>query len=150
MKQRWVAVGFTRLMHITRLDAEVCRQAIRFGMAGTLVTGLSASIFMIGVIAFGMPPLIATLQAYLIAAFVGYRLHAYWTFEQCHEALGELASLRFFIASLSSLALNSLWTWMLTIIFKGPEWLPVVPMATATPLAAFLINRRWVFPKAAT
>ena len=53
---------------------------------------------------------------------------------------------RFFLVSLVSFGLNSLFVWILTgPLLDGPEWWPVVPMLFVTPFVTFALNRRWVF-----
>lgn len=139
------------LLRSTFPGTEAWRQAFRFGVAGGLITALSALVYVIAAVQLGTPPLIANVEGYIVGVLAGYRLHAHWTFrEQWDLGTGELASRRFFMGSLFTFALNSLWTWALTVVFRGPDWLPLVPMTTATPLASFVINRRWVFTGTAT
>ena len=52
---------------------------------------------------------------------------------------------RFFIVSLVSLGLNSLFVGVLTGPLDGPTWWPVIPMLFVTPLVTFYLNRQWVF-----
>jgi putative flippase GtrA len=122
------------------------RQVVRFFFAGLIVTALSALIYTLCVVAIGTSPLVGNLIAYLAAVLVGYRLHGHWTFEQNQVRVDDAqANLRFFAGSVSSLVINSVWVWLLTIHFKGPDWLPVVPMVLFTPAASFMVNRYWVF-----
>jgi putative flippase GtrA len=121
-------------------------QAVRFLFAGLVVTALSAMIYTLCVVGIGIPPFAGNLIAYLAAVLVGYRLHGHWTFRQNQAQVDDTqANLRFVAGSISSLVINSIWVWLLTIHFQGPGWLPVVPMILVTPVTSFMINRYWVF-----
>lgn len=121
-------------------------QLFRFALAGAFVTFLSAFIYVVGTNAFGVPPLLANFYAHILSVLVGFRIHCKWTFaDQARTVADDLVSVRFLIASISPLLLNSLWAWLLTPAVTGSVWYSVLPMLIVTPLASFLINRRWVF-----
>jgi putative flippase GtrA len=124
----------------------VLGQLLRFGMVGGLVTALGAGVYWVLATFFGIAPLIANLMGYLVAFAVGYVLHSRVSFRG-HGRRDNVARTtgRFFIVSLVSLGLNSLWVWLLTGLLDGPTWWPVVPMLFVSPLVTFELNRRWTF-----
>jgi putative flippase GtrA len=130
------------------LDAlpPVLVQLIRFGLVGGFVTALGAATYWVAATYFGVPPLLANLIGYVVAAGVGYVLHSRISFrghgnrDQPARRTG-----RSFTVSLVSLALNSLFVWVLTGPLHGPTWWPVVPMICVVPMVTFALYRHWVF-----
>ena len=121
-------------------------QLIRFGLVGGFVTALGAGAYWVPATFLGVPPLIANVFGYLVAAGIGYVLHSRVSFRG-HGSRDNPAQRtgRFLIVSLISLGLNSLFVWALTGPMHGPTWWPVVPMLFVTPLVTFALNRQWVF-----
>lgn len=121
-------------------------QLIRFGLVGGFVTALGVAAYWIPATFMGVPPLLANLIGYGIAVAFGYVLHSRVSFRG-HGNRDNPAqrTMRFFIVSLVSLALNSLFVWVLTGLLAGPTWWPVLPMLFVTPLVTFALNRQWVF-----
>lgn len=127
-------------------SSELFGQLLRFGITGGFVTALGAGIYWVTATFFGVAPLLANVLAYAVAVGIGYFLHSRWSFKG-HGKRGNLrrTTSRFFIVSLVSFSLNSLFVWVLTGLLDGPTWWPVVPMLFVTPLVTFVLNRRWVF-----
>ena len=121
-------------------------QVIRFGMVGGFVTLVGGAVYYFPATFMGVPPLLSNLAAYVVAMGLGYVLHSKVSFKG-HGSRDNTAvrTGRFFIVSLVSLGLNSLFVWVLTGALDGPTWWPVVPMLFVTPLVTFNLNRRWVF-----
>lgn len=121
-------------------------QFVRYAITGGLVTALAAGVYWSLATFAGVAPLIANLAAYLVAVALGFVMHSRWSF-QGHDRGDDLAgtSARFFLVSLASLGLNSLWVWLLTGLMDGPTWWPIVPMLVATPVIVFALNRKFVF-----
>ena len=121
-------------------------QLMRFGLVGGFVTALGALAYWVPATYLGVPPLLANLLGYCVAGALGYVLHSRVSFRG-HGSRDQVAvrTLRFFIVSLVSLGLNSLFVWLLTGPMHGPTWWPVVPMIFVTPLVTFALNRQWVF-----
>ena len=118
----------------------------RFAVSGGLATALNVAVYWIVAVPLRVEPLLANLLGYLAAMLSGYVLHSRWSFKGHGRRDDPLRTTsRFFIVSLVSLALNSLWVWLLTGLFGlTPSW-PIIPMLLVTPLATFELNRRWVF-----
>lgn len=121
-------------------------QVVRFGMVGGFVTALGVIVYWVPATYFGVAPLLANLLAYAVAVALGYILHSRVSFRG-HGSRDRPAQRtgRFFVVSLVSLGLNSLWVGILTGPLGGPTWWPVVPMLFVTPLVTFYMNRQWVF-----
>jgi putative flippase GtrA len=121
-------------------------QFVRFGMVGVGVTVLGVAAYYIPATWFGVPPLLANLLGYAVAAVLGYVLHSRFSFRG-HGSRDNPAqrTFRFLIVSFVSLGLNSLFVGVLTGPLHGPTWWPVIPMVFVTPLITFSLNRQWVF-----
>lgn len=121
-------------------------QLWRYGVSGGLVTALGVGVYWAAAVPLEVDPLTANLLGYLAAVATGYVMHSRWSFRG-HGRRDNPARTtgRFFMVSLVSLALNSVWVWLLTDYFHlHPNW-PVLPMLFVTPLVTFELNRRWVF-----
>lgn len=122
-------------------------QLVRYGLTGGFITALGAALYWITATFLGVHPLIANVLAYLLCVTVGYVLHSRWSFRG-HGGRDNVArrTSRFFLVSLVSFSLNSVFVWILTgPLLDGPTWWPVVPMLFVTPFVTFALNRRWVF-----
>lgn len=121
-------------------------QLVRFILTGGFVTVLGAAVYAIPSTFFGVPPLLANVGAYVVAATIGYVMHSRWSFRG-HGARDDLGRTggRFLIVSLISFALNSLWVWLLTDALNLAPWTAVIPMIFVTPAVTFTLNRQWVF-----
>jgi putative flippase GtrA len=118
----------------------------RFAVSGGLVTALGVGVYWAAATWAGVAPLLANLLGYAVAMVTGYVMHSRWSFRG-HGSRDNPAArtARFFIVSLVSLGLNSLWVWLATGLLGGPTWWPVPLMLLVTPLVTFTLNRRWVF-----
>ena len=127
-------------------DSALHRQLLRFGLVGGFVTALSVIVYYVPATWFGVPPLIANLLGYGVAVAIGYVLHSRVSFKGHGDRDNPVQRTgRFFIVSLVSLGLNSLFVGVLTGPLDGPTWWPVIPMLFVTPLVTFTLNRQWVF-----
>ena len=121
-------------------------QLFRFAIAGGITTALYTIVY---------SPLakyrvtseqVANLAGYLIAMVAGYVIHSRWSFRG-HGADMRQTTIRFFLVSLISYAINTGWVFLLTddAMLAGPWWWPLVPVLFVTPLVIFALNRLWVF-----
>ena len=130
-----------------RVDfTDLLGQLVRFGLVGGFVTILGALVYWAPATFFGVAPLVANLLAYMVAVALGYVLHSRVSFKD-HGSRDNVTKRtgRFFVVSLVSLGLNSLFVGVLTGPLGGPPWWAVIPMVFVTPLATFYLNRQWVF-----
>lgn len=121
-------------------------QLIRFALVGGFVTAFGVAAYYVPATWFGVPPLIANLLGYAVAALLGYFMHGRISFRD-HGGRDRPAqrTARSFIVSLVSLVLNSLFVGVLTGPMGGPTWWPVIPMLFFTPFVTFALYRQWVF-----
>ena len=126
--------------------AGLLTQLIRFALVGGFVTALGVAAYWFPATFLGVPPLLANFLAYVIAVAFGFVLHGKVSFagHGSRDKAG-VRTFRFMIVSLISLALNSLFVWVLTGPMYGPTWWPVIPMLCVTLLVTFTLNRQWVF-----
>lgn len=127
-------------------DGALLRQLVVYALVGALLAGLSTAGYLVPILLFGAPPLLANFIAYVLALCAGFQLHGRLTFAAAGRPRARaLRAGRFLSVSLFSLGLNSLFVWALTSALRlSPLW-PLVPMLLVTPLASFWLNRRWVF-----
>ncbi|GGB29870.1 hypothetical protein GCM10011380_19200 [Sphingomonas metalli] len=127
-------------------DNEVLGQLVRFGIAGGITTALYTIVYSPLAAHRITSEQVANLIGYLVAMASGYVIHSRWSFRG-HGADARQTTIRFFLVSLVSYALNSLWVWVLTgdAMLAGPWWWPLLPVLFVTPLIIFALNRLWVF-----
>lgn len=121
-------------------------QFLRYGVTGGFVTLLGVAVYWVCAKHAGVAPLLANVAAYLVAMAFGYVLHSRFSFRghgDRDNPAGRTA--RFFLVSLVSFALNSLFVWVLTGPLGGPVWWPIPAMVFVTPVIVFVLNRKWVF-----
>jgi putative flippase GtrA len=115
---------------------------VRFGIVGLLSVGLYMLLFMAA--ARFVPPVPASLIAYLLSMLVNFVLQSRVSFRQ--RALSGTSAVRFVLMHLFCMALNSSLLWLLT----GPLALPVLPAQAAivglVAALSYLISRAWVYP----
>lgn len=126
-------------------------QLLRFLLTGGFLTLLYAGIYSLVIGAdLAVPPArhaqLANLAGYLVAMLLGYTLHSRFSF-QGHGTRDNAhrTTFRFFIVSLISFALNAFWTWLFATRLGFEKHVPLIPISFITPLATFLLNRKWVF-----
>ncbi|HWI85814.1 MAG TPA: GtrA family protein [Sphingomonas sp.] len=123
---------------------EIFWQLLRYGVNGSIVTGLYSLVFA-GLDSWSrLPTQLCNLAGYLSAVTLGYVLHSRVTFRD-HGSRGRHSQLRFLLASVPSLALNSFWVWLFDKMLHWPHWTIYVPIWLVTPAMIFVVNRWWVF-----
>jgi putative flippase GtrA len=121
-------------------------QALRFAIGGGVVTLISSGIYLACAVRFGVSAQLANLIAYLISVMIGYVIHRYWSFaDQGVSHAGLAKALRFFGASLSSLAMTASFAFVFVTLLGLSKGWPAVTMVFVTPLAVFWVNKNWVF-----
>jgi putative flippase GtrA len=123
---------------------EIFWQVVRYGVNGTIVTGLYSLVLVTLDSATGLPLQYCNLAGYVAALCLGYILHSRITFRN-HGTRDRASQVRFVLASLPSLALNAFWAWLLTDALKLPHWTLYLPIWFVTPAMIFALNRWWVF-----
>jgi putative flippase GtrA len=123
---------------------EMFWQLVRYGVNGSIVTGLYSLVLLALDSLTHLPVQICNICGYLAAVCLGYFLHSKVTFRN-HGSRDRTSQIRFVLASLPSLALNAFWVWLLTEALKWPHWTLYVPIWCVTPVMLFALNRWWVF-----
>lgn len=130
-----------------RSGGNLRRQLLRFGVVGLLATLVHLSVYAILAKFLALEPQLANLAAFVIAVPVSFAGQAAWTFHEQVDGQGlTVARLtRFCFASLTGLALNSLFVHIVTISFNASSLAALPFMAVVTPTILFALNRFWVF-----
>jgi putative flippase GtrA len=122
-------------------------QLIRFGIAGGISTVIYSAVYL-PLVWWVFPDLAvaAVPFAFAVAVTCGFFLHSFWSFRGhgTRDNSGR-QHLKFLIVQGFGLLLNALFTWVLADLLHYPEWVPLIPIVTVTPLATFALNRQWVF-----
>lgn len=123
-------------------------QLIRFGIVGGISTVIYAIVYLPladhvlprGWATAAVPP------AFLAAAAVGFVLHSGWSFKGhgTRDNSGRQHA-KFLLVQGFGMLLNMAFTWILADRLHQPNWVPLIPVVTITPLATFALNRQWVF-----
>lgn len=138
---------------LDRLTAPIGGQAVfwqlvRFGIAGGISTVVYSIVYLpLAHYVFpGARAVLAVPFAFAVAVTCGFFLHSYWSFRGhgTRDNSGR-QHVKFVAVQGVGLLLNALFTWVITGPFHGPEWLPLIPIVTITPIATFALNRQWVF-----
>jgi putative flippase GtrA len=123
----------------------VLAQLARFVVSGAFVTALGVGVYALVALVFRWHPQLGNLLAYVVAMATGYLMHSRWSFRDHGGERTARTKVRFVLVSLASLALNSLWVWLLYTRLGLGRAAPIVPMLFVTPLVTFVLNRQWVF-----
>jgi putative flippase GtrA len=121
-------------------------QMVRFGLTGGLMSVLVAAGYWLGATWLGIEPMLSLTLNYLVFTALGYVLHSRWSFRG-HGARDRpaLRKMRFFAVNSFGFLLNQFFIWYLVKHLHGPVWWSVIPILLVTPLATFVLQRRWVF-----
>lgn len=123
------------------------RELVRFGLVG----GFNAATYFGGytaLVLLGVPYLLSALIAFFCSASLGYWLHEHWTFK------GAKPSLRGWVSWLAAQGTATLLNLaLLALLVDGAGLDSIVAQAVlmpVTPIATYVVGRRWVFSPAAT
>ena len=125
----------------------VLGQLVRFGIAGVISTVIYSAVYL--PLAWWVFPNLAVAAvpfAFAVAVTCGFFLHSAWSFKG-HGSRDNSGRqhFKFLIVQGFGLLLNALFTWILADLLHYPDWVPLIPIVTITPLATFALNRQWVF-----
>lgn len=118
-------------------------QLLRFGMVGGMATLVNSAVFIFLVDKLKLTPLLGNFLAFLVAFFVSYFGHSWWTFK--HKRHSHEKFIKFLITSLVSLGLNSLFVWTVMHLLHQSAYIATLPMILITPVVTFAISKYWVF-----
>lgn len=121
------------------------RELARFGLVG----GFNAATYFGGytaLVLLGVPYLLAALASFLVSASLGYWLHEHWTFKGATPTVRGWVS---WLAAQGGATLLNLA--LLALLVDGAGLDSIVAQAVlmpVTPVATYVIGRRWVFSRA--
>lgn len=139
--------GVTALLRrVDELRASgVLGQLVRFGIAGGISTVIYSAVYL-PLATWVMPPVAAVPFAFAVAVTCGFFLHSAWSFKGhgTRDTSGR-QHVKFLMVQGVGLAMNAVFTWIVTEPLHGPAWAALIPVVTITPIATFIVNRQWVF-----
>jgi putative flippase GtrA len=121
------------------------RELVRFGLVGGFNAATYFGGYTAGVLA-GVPYLLSALVAFFLSASLGYWLHEHWTFKGASPTVRGWLSWLFAQggATLLNLALLA----VLVDGFDVGKILAQAVLLPVTPVATYVVGRRWVFSRA--
>ena len=126
-------------------DVHDIQRTVRFGFVGIaalLIYAVIAEVFMVRGASL-LPPALASLAAYAVAAVFSYTGHKYITFRSGGDHASEAP--RYLSTTAAGLALS--WT-LPKLLVEGlgaPPIVPILVICTVLPVANYFILSRWVF-----
>ena len=134
---------------LNALDPErrtIAVQAIRYAVAGALITLLVAASYWAVAEFLHIDPMVSLTLVFLFFTGVSYVTHGAFSFRgHGSRDRSHVRATRFLIINLLGFATNQLFVWLLVRQMGGPTWWPVIPIIFVTPLLTFTLHRRWVF-----
>lgn len=126
----------------------VLGQLARFGIAGGISTLIYAAVY-VPLTLWVFPSdraVLAVPFAFAVAVICSFFLHSSWSFRGhgTRDNSGR-QHLKFLAVQGVGLALNAVFTWIVTGPLHAAPWVALIPVVTVTPLATFAFNRKWVF-----
>jgi putative flippase GtrA len=121
------------------------RELVRYGLVG----GFNAATYFGGYTALvlvGVPYLLSALSAFLVSATIGYWLHEHWTFKGRSPSVRGLVT--WFAAQGSATAVNFALLALLVDGFDVNSILAQAVLMPVTPIATYVVGRRYVFSRA--
>jgi len=130
----------------TQHHGKTLGQLLRYGVAGGAITLLGAATYWLFVTPLHMAPLMAVTLSFLICLASGFGVHSRFSFRD-HGARDNIRQrmILFIGVNLIAFAMNWLWVFVLVEHYRQPDWVPMLPMVFVTPLASFVMHRRWTF-----
>lgn len=118
-------------------------EVARFGLVGVLATGLHFAVLALLHSVAGVPPVGATVVAFLVALQVSYFGQRLWVFRQIDKRSGE--ALRFAGVACVGVALNAGSMALIVGVLGASYVLGFLVGTVAVPTLTFLVNKFWVF-----
>ena len=129
-----------------REQRDVALQAIRYAVAGLVITLAFSACYWAVTEIVGLDPNLSLAIVFIVFTAVSYLTHGAFSFrghggrDRVH-----IRATRFLIVNLIGFALNQLFVWLLVKQLGGPTWWPIVPFVLVTPWVTFALHRKWVF-----
>ena len=124
----------------------IALQAVRYAIAGAIITVAVAASYWAVTDLLGVDPMLSLTLVFLFFNGVSYVTHGAYSFRgHGGRDRQHVRATRFLITNLIGFFTNQLFVWFLVKYLGGPTWWPVIPIIFVTPLLTFTIHRRWVF-----
>ncbi|HWI74420.1 MAG TPA: GtrA family protein [Baekduia sp.] len=121
------------------------RELARFGLVGGFNAATYFGGYTAGVLV-GVPYLLSALVAFVLSASLGYWLHEHWTFKGASPTIRGWLS--WLAAQGGATLLNLLLLAILVDGFDVGKILAQAVLLPVTPVATYVVGRRWVFSRA--
>jgi len=128
------------------MPRESLSQLIRYGMTGAALATIGQATYYALAASGLLSPLFAIAVGTIVALCLGYVAHGWFSFKghgdrSDHKRMGS----RFLAVNFVGYLLNSFWVWMFVNDLGYPEWVPIIPNVTLTPILTFLLHRNWTY-----
>ena len=129
-----------------RVQWAVAGQAVRYGIAGLLITILFSASYWAVTELVGIDPMLSLTIVFVVFSGVSYVTHGAFSFRGYGARdRHHVRATRFFLVNLVGFALNQFFVWLLVKQLGGPTWWPIVPFIAVTPWVTFALHRKWVY-----
>jgi putative flippase GtrA len=118
----------------------------RFGIVGLMSVGIYMMLFF--AIARLVPPVLASLIAYILSMLVNFVLQSRFSFQQ--KRLSGHSAVRFILMHMLCMGLNSSLLWLATGPLGQPAMISQTVIVVFVAGLSYLISRFWVYPAART
>ena len=122
-------------------------QYVKFGSVGGGATLVHVSLFSLLIEKGHVTPLIANVQAFVVAFLLSFVGHYYWTFADQIGGKGvrRSAIVRFLVTALIGLGLNTLIVYLIDQVFNLHYLYAAILMVGPVPLLLFALSKFWAF-----
>ena len=139
-------MNVSRILNIDREHRMVALQAMRYAIAGLLITLLFSASYWAVTDLIGIDPNLSLTLVFLVFTAVSYFTHGAFSFRGHGERDRQhVRATRFLVVNLLAFALNQFFVWLLIKRLGGETWWPIIPFLFVTPWLTFALHRRWVF-----
>lgn len=129
-----------------RVQWAVAGQAVRYGIAGLLITILFSAAYWAVTELVGIDPMLSLTIVFVVFSGISYITHGAFSFRGYGERdRHHVRATRFFVVNLTGFALNQFFVWLLVKQLGGPTWWPIIPFIVVTPWITFALHRKWVY-----
>lgn len=133
-------------MNTRRIDRAVLAQLLRYAITGGGITLVSVLSYWVLATWVKIEPAMALNIVFVVFTGIGYLLHGRVSFRGYGgRDKATSRATRYFAVNLFGLGLNQAFIWLLVTYLGGPIWWSTIPMVFVTPIATFLMHRRWVY-----
>ena len=124
----------------------IALQAIRYAVAGVVITVLFSASYWAVTELFGIDPMVSLTLVFLLFTGISYVTHGAFSFRGHGERdRHHVRASRFLVVNVLGFLANQFFVWLLVKQLGGPTWWPVIPFLFVTPLLTFMLHRRWVY-----